>query len=85
MRLLSDKNNIIINGWLSRSSTGSSLVGPTKVKAHNSVLFTKSSLVVGNQEHLVDFAVTLYFTSFCCKALHSSKVQNIIIQIVGIS
>ena len=40
-------------------STGSCLVGPPKVRACDSVLFTKRSIVVWNKEHLVDFVVTL--------------------------
>ena len=37
-----------------------SLVGPTKVKAPKSFLFTDGSFKVENKEHLVDFVVTLY-------------------------
>ena len=51
------------------SSTGLSLVGPTKVKAVKSFLFTEGSLKVLKKEHLVDFVVTLYFKSLCCNAL----------------
>ena len=39
--------------------SGLSLVGPTKVKARKSFLFTKGSLKVENKEHLMDFVVTL--------------------------
>ena len=41
------------------SSTGLSQVGPTKVKACKSFLFTESSLKVENKEDLVDFVITL--------------------------
>ena len=41
------------------SRTGFSLVGPTKVKACKSFLFTESSLKVENKEDLVDFVITL--------------------------
>ena len=58
------------------SGTGFSLVGPAKVKARKSVLFTESSLVVWNKEHLVDFVVTLCFTSLCFNALSCSKVSQ---------
>ena len=55
-----------IDSWLSRCSTarGSSTklfhVGPTKVKAHKSFLFTGGSLKVENEKQLVDFVVTLF-------------------------
>ena len=45
------------------SSAGLSLVGPTKVNSCKSFLFTQGSLKIENKEHLVDFVVTLYFTS----------------------
>ena len=38
-------------------STKLSLVGPTKVKAHKSFLFSEDSLKVENKEHLVDFVI----------------------------
>ena len=37
-----------------------SLVGPTKVKAPKSFLFTEGSLKVENKEHFFDFVVTLF-------------------------
>ena len=41
-------------------STGLLLVGPAKVKARESFLFTEGSHEVGNNKHLFDFVVTLY-------------------------
>ena len=41
------------------SSTGLFHVGPTKVKACKSFLFTDHPLKVENREHLVDLVVTL--------------------------
>ena len=52
-----------------------SLVGPTLVKARTSFLYTEGFLKVENKEHLVDFVITLYFTSFCFNALCSGKVS----------
>ena len=49
------------------SSKGFSLVGPAKVKAHKSLLFTEGFLEVKNKEHLFDFVVTL--TLQLCRAL----------------
>ena len=40
------------------SSTGLFCVGPTKVKACKSLLFTDGPLKVENKEHLVDLGVT---------------------------
>ena len=48
-----------MNSWLSRccttrgSSTGLSLAGTAKAKAHKSFLFTEDSLNIENKEHLV--------------------------------
>ena len=42
------------------SSTELFLVGPTKVKAPKSFLYTEGSLKVENKEHLFDFVATLY-------------------------
>ena len=59
-------HNGIIYSWLSRcstargSSTGLLLVGPGKVKACESFLFTEGSPECENKEHLFDFVVTLY-------------------------
>ena len=54
-----------------------SLVGPSKVKARLLFfIFTEDSIKVENKEHLFDFVVTLYFTSLCFDALHSSKVSQ---------
>ena len=58
------------------SSTGLSQEGPSKVKACKSFLFTKGSLEVENKEHLVDFVVTLYFTSLCFNVLRSGKASQ---------
>ena len=60
------------------SGIGLSLVGPTKVKPPKSFLFTESPLRVWNKEHLVDFVVTLNFTS-------KLETKKIISQIVGVS
>ena len=55
-----------IYGHLSRcstargSSSGFSLVGPTKVKARKSFLFTEGFPEVENKEHLFDFVVSLF-------------------------
>ena len=62
--VLGEKAQSYINSWLSRCSTARGSVtwfsvGPTTVKAHRSVLFTESSLVVINKKRLVDFVVTL--------------------------
>ena len=62
--------HMFIEGWymhsqLSRpstargSSTRLSLVGPTKVEACESFLFTEGSPEVENKEHLFDFVDTL--------------------------
>ena len=40
------------------SNTGLSLLGPTKIKACKSFLFTEGSLRVEDEEHLVNFVVT---------------------------
>ena len=76
--LLFDNKN---SGWLRcvtawGSVTGLSQVGLTKVKARKPFQFTESSLRVWNKEHLVDFVVTLYFTSLCCFALPIRKVSQ---------
>ena len=42
------------------SSTGLTLVGPTKIKAGKSFLFIEGFLKVENKEQLFDFVVTLY-------------------------
>ena len=48
---------------------GFSLVGFARVKAHKSVLFTESFLVVWNKKHLVDFVVTLQLHYLLTKGL----------------
>ena len=48
----------------SRSNTGFSLVGPTKVKARKSLLFTKKFRCTENKEHMVEFLSHLYFFYF---------------------
>ena len=42
------------------SSAGLSLVGPTKVEARKSFLFTEGFFKVENKEHLNDFVVSPY-------------------------
>ena len=51
------------------SSAGLSLVGPIKIKARKSFIFTEGFPEVENEECLFGFVVTLYFTSLCCSAL----------------
>ena len=51
------------------SSTELFLVGPTKVKAPKSFLFTEGSIKVENNEHLIDFV----FTFFKMKSILSAK------------
>ena len=71
-----------INSQLSRhrgQNTRFSLVGPAKVKASKSFVFTQKFLVVvENIEHLLDFVIHFYFLSLCFNALCSSKVSHII-------
>ena len=57
------------------SSTGLSFVGPTKVKAHKSFLFTEGSLKVENKGNLYDFVTTLYTCVISCLAT-VSKIQQ---------
>ena len=61
---------------LGGSSTGLSLVGPTKAKARKSVLLTEGFLKVENKEQLFDYVVALYFTSLYCNALRIRKVPQ---------
>ena len=67
------------------SCSGLSLIGPTKVKARKSFLFAEGSLKVENKEHLVDFVVTLYFTSLCSNALCSSKVSQLNLSVLVVT
>ena len=55
------------------------------VKAHESFLFSEGSLKVENKEHLVDFVVTLYFTSLCSNALCSSKVSQLNLSVLVVT
>ena len=42
-------------------NTGFSLVGPTKVKAHKSFLFTEKFPCIEDKEHLLDFVITFVY------------------------
>ena len=55
------------------SSTMFFLVGPAKVKAHNSILFPEKFPGIENKEHSVGFVITFILLSLCFNALHSSK------------
>ena len=73
---------VIINSWLSKCSTawgfktGLSLVGPTKVKACKSFLFTDGSLKVENKEHLFGFVVTLYLLTKDLFIIRSLRMER---------
>ena len=58
-----------LSRWSTARGSGLSLTGPTKVKA---CVFS----IRWKGEHLVDFVVSLYFTSLCCNALCSRKVSR---------
>ena len=61
-------------------SSGLSLGGPTKVKAHKSYQFAEGSLKVENKEHLFDFIVTLCVSYILTLASTNSSYQQIKIE-----
>ena len=58
------------------SDTGLSLVGPTKVKACKSFLFTAGSFKVENKEHLFDFVSKLYLHHVASKLYPVAKCHS---------
>ena len=58
------------------SSTRLSLVGPNKVKARKSFLFTEKVPCIENIEHSDDFFITFILLLLSLNALHGSKVSQ---------
>ena len=57
---------------------------PAKVGARESFLFTESSLVVQNKEHLVGFVVALYIYDIYHKQIHNIKCTQMWCQTLAV-